>query len=270
MSLPPFPSGDLGRPIRVVLFGGAFPGRAAPALMAQLGTHPEIEVVGGIYEGPGFSWRTRIRETFRRRGVMAPVALSLQGVQVLGPTLWSPRTARRLRREGASVLARCLSVPDAAAPEVLARVRAWDADLGIVDGSGQPGMTLAGLPRFGTLRTHYGSLPQYRGDKLTFWEVHNGEPTAGIAIQRLEAGIDTGDVLRRGTVAIGNKGLTRVDRELHAVGVEIYLQAILDVKRGTATPTASGTTPNDRRYPQPGLAETLRMLAPWSARGGRR
>jgi len=144
---------------------------------------------------------------------------------------------------------------------VLARVRAWDADLGIVDGSGQPGMTLAGIPRFGTLRTHYGSLPQYRGDKLTFWEVHNGEPTAGIAIQRLEAGIDTGDVLRRGTVAIGNKGLTRVDRELHAVGVEIYLQAILDVKRGTATPQKAGVVAGAKVYPQPGLLDSFRILA---------
>jgi folate-dependent phosphoribosylglycinamide formyltransferase PurN len=261
MMLPALPTSDLGRPIRVVLFGGAFPGRAAPALMARLGTHPEIEVVGGIYEGPGLSWRTRIRETMRRRGAMAPVALALQIIQVLGPSVWSPVTAARLRREGAAVRARCIAVPDASAPEVLARVRAWDADLGVVDGSGQPGLALASLPRFGTLRTHYGTLPEYRGDKLTFWEVHNGEPTAGIAIQRLEAGIDTGDVLRRGSVPIARKGLPRVDRELHAVGVELYIQAILDVKRGQATPTPAGTAAGTPRYPHPGVLDALRMLA---------
>jgi len=261
-------SEDLDRPIRVVLFDNPVPGRAAPELMARLGTHPEIEVVGGVYEGPGFSWSTRIVEAFRRRGVLAPVALAFQATQVFGPWLRSPRMSRRLRQQGAAVAARCSSYPDTNAPEVLARVREWEPDLGIVDGSGQPGVELAGIPKLGTLRTHYGTLPSYRGDKLTFWEVFNGEPTAGIAIQYLEPGIDTGNVLRRGSVPIGHRGLAKVDRELHALGVELCIAAVLDIKRGEAVPEAAGVAAGTNRYPQPGLWSVLRMFARRALRGG--
>jgi len=262
-------SEDLGRPIRVVLFGGPVPGRAAPELMARLGSHPEIEVVGGVYEGPGLSWRTRIVEAFRRRGVLAPVALAFQAAQVFGPWFRSPQLSRKLRQQGAPVLARCASFPDSSAPEVLERVRNWKPDLGIVDGSGQPGELLARIPRLGTLRTHYGTLPAYRGDKLTFWEVFNGEPTAGIAIQYLETGIDTGAILRRGSVPIGRRGLATVDRELHALGVDLCIAAVLDVKRGVTTPESAGTMAGASRYPQPGLWLVLRMFARRALEGAR-
>jgi methionyl-tRNA formyltransferase len=64
--------------------------------------------------------------------------------------------------------------------------------------------------------------------------MYHGEKTAGVTIQRVNAGLDTGDVVRAGEVPIGRRSLHTVWQELEALGFDLYLQAIVDVKRGTA------------------------------------
>ncbi len=79
-------------------------------------------------------------------------------------------------------------------------------------------------------------MPEYRGKKTTFWEVYNGEETAGVTVQRVNAGIDTGDIIKSGNVRIGKNGYGRVWRRVQRLGVEIYLEAILQVGAGLADP----------------------------------
>jgi methionyl-tRNA formyltransferase len=126
-------------------------------------------------------------------------------------------------------------VPDVHAPQVLARVRELDPDLGLIYGGPILKPELFDIPRFGTLGIHHGRLPEYRGRKTTFWEMQRGEETAGVTIQRINAGVDTGEVLQRGAVPIGGKTYGRVWREVQQLGVELYLDAVLQVKRGAAT-----------------------------------
>jgi methionyl-tRNA formyltransferase len=136
-------------------------------------------------------------------------------------------------------------VPDVHAPEVLERVRAASPDLGVVYGGPILKPVLFSLPRLGTLGIHHGRAPEYRGKKTTFWEMYHGERSAGITIQRLSPGIDTGDIVLRGEVEIGRKGYSRVWREVEAVGRRVFLEAILDVRRGTAQ-----YLPQDIRLPR--------------------
>ncbi len=51
------------------------------------------------------------------------------------------------------------------------------------------------LPTLGSVNIHPGLLPFYRGKFPTPWYILNGSPTFGIAIHRLDSGVDTGDVL---------------------------------------------------------------------------
>ena len=51
------------------------------------------------------------------------------------------------------------------------------------------------LPRFGNINLHGSLLPKYRGAAPIQWAVANGEVVTGVTTMRLDAGLDTGDML---------------------------------------------------------------------------
>jgi folate-dependent phosphoribosylglycinamide formyltransferase PurN len=262
--------GGMDRPIRVVFFGGAFLEHAALRFLSALTTHPEIELSGGICQSAGFGWMHRVHDTVRRRGAMAPVALAIHAAQSLGSVLRHPRSSRVVRRNARRALERIALVPDIHAPAVLARVRAMNPDLGVIYGSPILRPELFTIPRLGTLGIHHGTLPAYRGKKTTFWEVFNGEPVAGVAIQRVNAGLDAGDILLRGEVPIGRRGYLAVDRDVQVLGIQLYVDAILAVRRGTATANPQTRSGKGKLYRDPGPRDVLRLAGRRIAGWGRR
>jgi folate-dependent phosphoribosylglycinamide formyltransferase PurN len=223
------------RPIRVVVFGGAYLEPRAREFVARVSAHPEIELVGLICQSPGFGFRHRFLNVMRRRGVMAVPVLGVELAGEVGRYLRRPRRARALRRRLREVLGDALTVPKIHAPEVLAHVRALAPDLGLIYGSPILRPELFEIPRMGTLGIHQGTLPHYRGKKTTFWAMYNGEASAGVAIQKVNAGLDAGEIVRAGEVAVAGKPYGQVDDEVQALGIKLYLDAILAVKHGRAT-----------------------------------
>jgi methionyl-tRNA formyltransferase len=59
------------------------------------------------------------------------------------------------------------------------------------------------LPQHGNLNLHASLLPKYRGAAPIQWAVANGERITGNTIMRIDAGLDTGDILLQSEVAIG-------------------------------------------------------------------
>lgn len=51
------------------------------------------------------------------------------------------------------------------------------------------------LPRLGNLNLHASLLPKYRGAAPIQWAIANGEAVTGVTTMRLDAGLDTGDIL---------------------------------------------------------------------------
>ena len=51
------------------------------------------------------------------------------------------------------------------------------------------------LPRFGNLNLHASLLPKYRGAAPIQWAIANGESVTGVTTMRIDAGLDTGDIL---------------------------------------------------------------------------
>ncbi len=251
----------MGSPIRVVFFGGAYLQPGAQHFVALLNAHPEIELVLGLCEGEGAGLLHRWRNLWRRRGLMAFPLLLLEK---RGQSPFS-------RKRGLSPF----FVADVHAPAVVAAVRAAEPDLGVVYGGPILKAELFSIPRLGTLGIHHGRVPRYRGKKTTFWEMYHGEPAAGITIQRLNAGIDSGDIVRTGEVAIGRKSYSRVWREVEELGCELFLQAVLEVGRGRAE-----FRPQDTSQPRPPLFRQptprrifdfwWRRLLGWPPRGGGR
>src|SRR5512140_1257795 len=51
------------------------------------------------------------------------------------------------------------------------------------------------LPRFGNINAHASLLPKYRGAAPIQWAIAMGETVTGVTTMRIDAGLDTGDML---------------------------------------------------------------------------
>jgi folate-dependent phosphoribosylglycinamide formyltransferase PurN len=250
---------DLGRPIRVVLFcGGPTLDRAVVRFVARLESQPEIEFVGGFCETDAQTLSAVIRDRLTRRGALGLGLLLVEGIRAVARVVAHPHAEMALWSSRAGMARRIHADPDIHAEPVLERLRALDPDLGLIYGGPILKPRLFQIPRLGTLGIHHGKMPQYRGKKTTFWAMYNGDETAGVTIQRVNAGIDTGQIIKRGEVRIERKSVAKVTRELEELGFTLYVQAILDLKRGVAR-FVPELGPKGKLYRDPKLGDFVRF-----------
>jgi methionyl-tRNA formyltransferase len=196
--------------------------------------HPDIELAAVVWESRGTSLRDVWADLWRRRGLLAPALAAVEAARRARRWL-RPRRELRRRAALARFSGRIHRVADLHAGAVLERVRALRPDLGLSYGSPILEPALFEIPARGTLGIHHGRLPDYRGKKTPFWAIHAGEPSAGVTIQRVNARLDAGEIVLEGEVEVGRRTLGAVWRRLEALGVELYLQAILQVRDGSAS-----------------------------------
>lgn len=262
---------DLTEPIRVVLFGyGPVLQRDFKQFICHLEAHPEIAFAGAYCQSEAQTCRAVVRDLWRRRRLLAVPLLLFQAANGLGRYLSRLRAELELNRAVSRVSDRIHYVPDIHAEEVLQSVRSIEPDLGLIYGSPMLKPELFEIPTMGTLGIHHGKVPEYRGKKTTFWAMYNGEETAGVTIQKVNAGLDTGQVVKEGVVPIGRRSLRAVWKDLEALGFSLYMQAILEVKAGTARYRPQ-TGESGKLYRDPGLGDILtfwwRQVCRWLSRG---
>ncbi len=121
-------------------------------------------------------------------------------------------------------------------PEALDRLRALAPDAMVVVGYGQiiP-QAVIDIPPHGIFNVHASLLPKYRGAAPIQWAVVNGETRTGVTIMRIDAGLDTGDMLAKAETEIGPEE-TAVDlgRRLSVTGAELLVSTLAGVDAGTA------------------------------------
>jgi methionyl-tRNA formyltransferase len=113
---------------------------------------------------------------------------------------------------------------------------AWQPDLLVVVAYGLilPPAALA-IPRLGCLNIHGSLLPRWRGAAPIQRAVLAGDAETGVAIMRMEAGLDTGPVLRTRRVAIGPRSTSgSLHDALAALGAAELIEAIAELDAGTA------------------------------------
>ncbi len=93
------------------------------------------------------------------------------------------------------------------------------------------------LPRFGNINLHGSLLPKYRGAAPIQWAVANGEVVTGVTTMRLDAGLDTGDMLLAQVCPIGQEE-TAIDVYgcLAPVGADLMLETLLQLEEGRLFP----------------------------------
>jgi methionyl-tRNA formyltransferase len=86
----------------------------------------------------------------------------------------------------------------------------------------------------------------------------NAAETAGVTIQRINDGLDTGDIVRQGEVPIGRRSFQAIWKDVESLGFDLYIQAILELKNGTAgyqRPVGK----QGKLYRDPKLADVVRF-----------
>jgi folate-dependent phosphoribosylglycinamide formyltransferase PurN len=230
--------GGTGDSIRVVVFGGG-PGlnHDVKEFLRRLEGHPDIELLAVYCQSASQSWGAIFRDLWQRRGVLSFPLFITRLAGNLGWYLKYPGDEWNLRAELRRMAGRIHNVEDIHADRVLIQVASLEPDLGLIYGSPILKPELFNIPTKGTLGIHHGKVPQYRGNKTTFWAVYNGERVAGVTIQKVNEGLDTGSIVLQGEVSVGRRTYGSVWNELEALGLDLYIDAILKVRDGTATYT---------------------------------
>jgi methionyl-tRNA formyltransferase len=133
------------------------------------------------------------------------------------------------------------------------------------------------LPRFGCLNVHTSLLPKYRGAAPIQWALLNGDTETGVTIMKMNAGMDTGDILSQDKTPIRpeDNSITLHER-LGRMGAELLVRTIPDYVSGKIVPQPQPPiepvlAPKirkqdgliDWRQPAVAIGNRVRALIPW-------
>lgn len=93
------------------------------------------------------------------------------------------------------------------------------------------------IPRLGSFNLHASLLPKYRGAAPINWAIINGEVETGVTTFFLHEKVDTGPIILRARVKIGeDESAGELHDKLAVVGGEIVLQTVRLIEHGKVQP----------------------------------
>ncbi|MDE7064306.1 MAG: methionyl-tRNA formyltransferase [Desulfovibrionaceae bacterium] len=93
------------------------------------------------------------------------------------------------------------------------------------------------IPRLGPVNVHGSLLPRYRGAAPVQRAVMDGEKETGVAIMRMEAGLDTGPVYAARRVPVGRHTAGTLHDVLAEEGSDLLIAVLSQLRDGTAVAT---------------------------------
>jgi methionyl-tRNA formyltransferase len=93
------------------------------------------------------------------------------------------------------------------------------------------------IPKFGWINLHGSLLPKYRGAAPVQWAIANGETKTGLTTMRIDAGMDTGEMLLQHEIEIGPRETTaELAARMAEAGAPLMAQTLHRLAAGTITP----------------------------------
>lgn len=94
---------------------------------------------------------------------------------------------------------------------------------------------LLDIPKLGCINVHGSLLPKYRGAAPIQWAVINGEKQTGITTMYMDAGMDTGDMILKEIVTIGEDETTgQLWERLSKIGSTLLVKTLEQIEAGNA------------------------------------
>ena len=91
------------------------------------------------------------------------------------------------------------------------------------------------IPKLGCINVHGSLLPKYRGAAPIQWAVLNGDKETGITTMYMDEGMDTGDMILKEKVKIGENETTgELWDRLSKVGGRLLVRTLKQIEDGTA------------------------------------
>ncbi len=92
-------------------------------------------------------------------------------------------------------------------------------------------------PKYGCINIHASLLPKLRGAAPIQWSVINGFEKTGVTSMQMDEGLDTGDMLIKGEIEIGeNETAGELHDRLSVLGAEILEKTIISLEKNELSP----------------------------------
>ena len=118
-------------------------------------------------------------------------------------------------------------------PEAIDEFKSHMADVAVVVAYGRilPEPFLHAFPH-GAINVHFSLLPKYRGAAPVNWAIVNGEKSTGVTTMKMDAGLDTGDILLQSEIMIGDdeSSIELMDR-LAILGAEVLSETVANLDK---------------------------------------
>ena len=149
------------------------------------------------------------------RGQNAAASPVKQAALRLGLTVYQPERVRR--------------------PEALEYLRGIPSEAMVVVGYGQiiPQAAIDLAP-LGIINVHASLLPNYRGAAPIQWAIVRGETRTGVTTMRIDAGLDTGEMLLKAETEIGlEENAVELGARLAAIGADLLVETLEGLRTGS-------------------------------------
>ena len=98
------------------------------------------------------------------------------------------------------------------------------------------------IPEYGCINVHASLLPNYRGAAPIQWAVINGDKETGVTTMYMDVGMDTGDIILKEKVEIGNDETTgELWERLSQIGGKLLVETLKQIENGTAPREKQGS-----------------------------
>src|ERR1700722_17287547 len=117
-------------------------------------------------------------------------------------------------------------------PEIVEQLRAIAPEAMVVVGYGQiiPQSIIDFAP-LGIINVHASLLPKYRGAAPIQWAIARGESISGVTTMRINAGLDTGDMLLKWQTPIGDQETAiELGARLAPAGADLLVQTLAELR----------------------------------------
>ncbi len=163
-------------------------------------------------------------------------------------------------------------------PGVRERLSQFHPDAAVVVAYGHILPTwLIEIPKLGCINLHASLLPKYRGAAPIPWAIIHGEKKTGVTTMKIDAGMDTGDILLVRETEI-HDGDTRpsLEERLSVMGAELMTETLRGLERGVIVPRAQDSSQSsvapmlkkadgkiNWNWPAEEIARRVRGVNPW-------
>jgi methionyl-tRNA formyltransferase len=113
-------------------------------------------------------------------------------------------------------------------PEVVEQLQTIAPEAMVVVGYGQiiP-QSILDIPPLGIINVHASLLPKYRGAAPVQWAIARGETITGVTTMRIDAGLDTGDILLKWETQIGEEETAiELGERLAVAGADLLVRTL--------------------------------------------